>query len=166
MITGTAAQADSDVSTHSEFEDSLTPDKLTALMRSTWTWDDRALRRDLSSLLVDLAAAQGDIADDVIATTLRARGLATGARFAADVLGPHLIADAGSALRSDFFAAASDPTAFDRIASMHRSTCAAVQRITFARSPTPAIPRSRRGRDSQRLSMRDSARRCAATGTQ
>ena len=118
MITGTAAQADSDVSTHSEFEDSLTPDKLTALMRSTWTWDDRALRRDLSSLLVDLAAAQGDIADDVIATTLRARGLATGARFAADVLGPHLIADAGSALRSDFFAAASDPTAFDRIASM------------------------------------------------
>jgi alkylation response protein AidB-like acyl-CoA dehydrogenase len=117
VITGTAGQADSDVSTHSEFENALTPDKLTALMRSTWTWDDRALRRDLSSLLVDLAAAQGDIADEAMVKTLRARGLATGARFAADVLGPHLITDAGSALRSDFVAAASDPTAFDRIAS-------------------------------------------------
>ena len=117
MITGTAEQAGSDVSTDSEFEKVLTPDTLTALMRSTWTWDDRALRRDLSSLLVDLAAARGDIADEAIAKTLRARGLATGARFAADVLGPHLIADAGSALRSDFVAAASDPTVFDRIAT-------------------------------------------------
>lgn len=117
VVTGTAAQAGSDISTHPEFENALTSDKLTALMRSTWTWDDRALRRDLSSLLVDLAAAQGDIADEAIAKTLRARGLATGARFAADVLGPHLIADAGSALRSDFVAAASDPTAFDRAAS-------------------------------------------------
>ena len=117
MVTGTAAQAGSDVSTHPEFENALTSDKLTALMRSTWTWDDRALRRDLSSLLVDLAAAQGDIADEAIAKTLRARGLATGARFVADVLGPHLIADAGSALRSDFVAAASDPAAFDRAAS-------------------------------------------------
>ena len=99
------------------FEKVLTADTLTALMRSTWTWDDRALRRDLSSLLVDVAAAHGDIPDEAIARTLRARSLAAGARFAADVLGPHLIADAGSALRSQFLAAASDPTAFDRLAS-------------------------------------------------
>ena len=116
VVTGTAAQADSASSTHPAFEDALTADKLTALMRSTWTWDDRALRRDLSSLLVDVAAANGDIGDEAIARTLRARSLASGARFAADVLGPHLIADAGSALRGDFVAAASDPTAFDRIA--------------------------------------------------
>ena len=95
------------------FEDALTADKLTALMRSTWTWDDRALRRDLSSLLVDVAAANG-VTDEAIARTLRARSLAAGARFAADVLGPHLIADAGSARRHEFVAAAIDPTAFDR----------------------------------------------------
>src|SRR3954466_4927246 len=100
-----------------DFEQTLTPQSLAAIMRSTWTWDDRALRRDLSSLLVDLAAARGDIADEAIVKTMRARSLATGARFAADVLGPHLIADAGSALRADFVAAASDPTVFDRIAS-------------------------------------------------
>jgi alkylation response protein AidB-like acyl-CoA dehydrogenase len=115
--TGTAAQADWASSTHPAFEDALTADKLTALMRSTWTWDDRALRRDLSSLLVDVAAANSDIGDEAIARTLRARSLASGARFAADVLGPHLIADAGNAFRSDFLSAASDPAVFDRIAS-------------------------------------------------
>jgi alkylation response protein AidB-like acyl-CoA dehydrogenase len=99
-----------------KFEDALTADKLTALMRSTWTWDDRALRRDLSSLLVDLAAANG-VTDEAIARTLRARSLAAGARFAADVLGPHLIANAGSALRDEFVAAATDPTIFDRAGS-------------------------------------------------
>ncbi|MGZ5362651.1 MAG: acyl-CoA dehydrogenase family protein [Mycobacterium sp.] len=117
MGTGTAAQAGSAVSTHPEFEEALNPEKLTALMRSTWTWDDRALRRDLSSLLVDIAAARGDIPDAAIARTLQARSLAVGARFAADVLGPHLIADAGGALRNDFVAGASDAPTFDRIAT-------------------------------------------------
>ncbi|GAC1634726.1 MAG: hypothetical protein NVS4B6_00560 [Mycobacterium sp.] len=117
MVTDTAAQADSASSTHPAFEDALTADKLTALMRSTWTWDDRALRRDLSTLLVDVAAANGGIGDEAIARTLRARSLASGAGFAADVLGPHLIADAGSALRNEFLTAASDPAALDRIAS-------------------------------------------------
>lgn len=116
MGNGTAAQTDSVLSRHPGFEEALNPDKLTALMRSTWTWDDRALRRDLSSLLVDIAAAHGDIPDEAIAKTLRARSLAAGARFAANVLGSHLIADTGSALRGDFVAAATDPTAFDRIA--------------------------------------------------
>jgi len=102
------------------FEQALTADKLTALMRSTWTWDDRALRRDLSSLLVDVAAADG-VTDEAIARTLRARSLAAGARFAADVLGPHLIANAGSALRDEFAAAATNPTTFDRAGSAAHS---------------------------------------------
>lgn len=102
-----------------KFEDALTADKLTALMRSTWTWDDRALRRDLSSLLVDVAAANG-VTDEAIAKALRARSLAVGARFAADVLGPHLIADAGNASR-DQFVAATDPTTFDRAGSAAHS---------------------------------------------
>jgi hypothetical protein len=90
-------------------------------MRSTWTWDDRALRRDLSSLLVDIAAARGDIADDAIAATLRARNLTTGAHFVASLLGPHLLVDAGSPLRSEFVGAASDPASFDRLASIARA---------------------------------------------
>ena len=98
MGTGTAAQAGSAVA-HSEFEGALTPDTLSALMRSTWTWDDRALRRDLSALLVEVVAARGDIAEEAIGTALRARGLAVGARFVANVLGPHLVADIGSTHR-------------------------------------------------------------------
>jgi alkylation response protein AidB-like acyl-CoA dehydrogenase len=102
---------------HPEFEDALTPDSLSALMRSTWTWDDRALRRDLSSLLVEIAAARGTIDDEAIARALRARGLATGARFVANVLGPHLVADVGGAPRGQFLSAARDPAFFDRSAS-------------------------------------------------
>jgi len=100
--TGTAAQAGSANSTHPEFQEALTPDTLSELMRSTWTWDDRALRRDLSALLVEIAAGRGDVAHQVIGSALRARGLATGARFVANVLGPHLVADVGSALRGQF----------------------------------------------------------------
>jgi alkylation response protein AidB-like acyl-CoA dehydrogenase len=118
---GTATQAGSAISTHPEFEEALEPDKLTALMRSTWTWDDRALRRDLSRLLVEVAAARGDITDGAIGTALRARGLASGARFVANVLGPHLVADVGSAFRSQFLSAASDPAIFDRSASSTRA---------------------------------------------
>jgi alkylation response protein AidB-like acyl-CoA dehydrogenase len=109
------------VSTHPEFGDALTADTLSALMRSTWTWDDRALRRDLSTLLVEIAAARGDVEDEAIARALSARGLATGARFVANVLGPHLIADVGSALRGQFLSAASDPAIFDRSASSARA---------------------------------------------
>ena len=55
------------------FVDLLTPESLSALMRSTWTWDDRALRRDLAALLVDLSAGRGSgcgkvaTVDDVVA---------------------------------------------------------------------------------------------------
>jgi hypothetical protein len=118
---GAATRAGSAVSTHPEFEDALTADTLSALMRSTWTWDDRALRRDLSILLVEIAAARGAIEDEAIARALRARGLATGARFVANVLGPHLVADVGSALRGQFLPAASDPATFDRSASNARA---------------------------------------------
>lgn len=60
MGTGTAAPAGSTSSMSTEFEDALTPSTLSALIRSTWTWDDRALRRDLSGLLVELTAARGE----------------------------------------------------------------------------------------------------------
>ena len=126
MITGTAGQAGSDISTHSEFENALTPDKLTALMRSTWTWDDRALRRDLSTLLVEIAAARGDVRDEAIARALHACGLVTGARFVANVLGPHLVADVGGAIRNQFISAASDPAIFNRSASSARAKVQAV----------------------------------------
>ena len=36
--------------------EALSPERLSALMRATWTWDDRALRRDLSELLADVMA--------------------------------------------------------------------------------------------------------------
>lgn len=92
----------------------LTPDSLSALMRSTWTWDDRALRRDLAVLLVDIEAAHAtedaDAPEHV--ETLQGRALASGADFVAAVLGPHLIADAGSALRRDYLAYALDGAAF------------------------------------------------------
>jgi alkylation response protein AidB-like acyl-CoA dehydrogenase len=119
--TGTAAPAGSASSSHREFEDALTPSALSALMRSTWTWDDRALRRDLSALLVELSAARGDVGEDAIGTALRARGLATGARFVANVLGPHLVADVGSPLRGQFLSAATELAIFDRTASISRS---------------------------------------------
>jgi len=68
----------------SAFARLLTPDTLSALMRSTWTWDDRALRRDLAVLLVDLdaadaadAAAKSDDSPQALvrAKTLHARAL-------------------------------------------------------------------------------------------
>ena len=126
MVTGTAAQADWASSTHPAFEDALTPDTLAALMRSTWTWDDRALRRDLSTLLVEIAAARGDVGDEAIARALHACGLATGARFVANVLGPHLVADVGGAIRNQFISAASDPAIFNRSASSARAKVQAV----------------------------------------
>jgi len=102
------------------FEDLLTPESLSALMRSTWTWDDRALRHDLAMLLVDLDAAREAATDDETidhAETLQARALAAGAEFVASVLGPSLIADTGNTLRGRFVADAVDPARFVRNAS-------------------------------------------------
>jgi alkylation response protein AidB-like acyl-CoA dehydrogenase len=102
------------------FEDLLAPDALSTLMRSTWTWDDRALRRDLAGLLVNLdaahAVAEGDEYADH-AETLRQRALASAAEFVGNVLGPGLIADAGNPMRAPFAAGAVDPARFARAAS-------------------------------------------------
>ena len=101
----------------------LTPDSLSALMRSTWTWDDRALRRDLAVLLVDVdaAAAAANSADSppalARARTLHARVLSSAARFVATVLGPKLLADTGNPLREQFLSDAIDPARFDRAAA-------------------------------------------------
>ena len=92
-------------------------------MRSTWTWDDRALRRDLAVLLVDVdAAAAAATSDDspqaqIRAQTLHARALSSAAQFVAAVLGPKLIADTGNPLREHFLTAAVDPSGFDREAA-------------------------------------------------
>lgn len=102
------------------FEDLLTAEKLSELMRSTWTWDDRALRHDLADLLVDLdaehtAAANAETADH--AEALQARALAVGAEFVATVLGPNLMADTGNRARQHFVAGAVEPARFVRAAS-------------------------------------------------
>jgi alkylation response protein AidB-like acyl-CoA dehydrogenase len=86
-----------------DFEQTLTPESLAAIMRATWTWDDRALRRDLSQLLVDLAAARAveltlprELATaHSLRAILRRRNLAAAARFLGHVLGPRLVADSG-----------------------------------------------------------------------
>ena len=86
-----------------DFERTLTPESLSAIMRATWTWDDRALRRDLSQLLVDLAAARAVevtlpralAAAAPVRRVLRWRNLQRAGRFLAHVLGPRLIADTG-----------------------------------------------------------------------
>lgn len=103
----------------SSFDELLTSEALSALMRSTWTWDDRALRRDLAILLVDLDAARNasTTSDDPRAQTLLARAHSSAARFVAAVLGPKLIADTGNPLRSQFAAVAVDPARFDRAAA-------------------------------------------------
>lgn len=110
----------------SAFARLLTSDNLSALMRSTWTWDDRALRRDLAVLLVDLNAADAADAaaksDDspqgqIRARTLHARAMSSAAHFVATVLGPKLIADTGNPMREHFLTAAIDPGGFDRAAA-------------------------------------------------
>src|SRR4051812_43402169 len=86
-----------------DFEQTLTPESLAAIMRATWTWDDRALRRDLSQLLVDLAAARAVeltmpselAATEPVRLILRRRNLARAARFLSAVLGPRMVADTG-----------------------------------------------------------------------
>jgi alkylation response protein AidB-like acyl-CoA dehydrogenase len=89
--------------------ESLTPDRLSALMRATGTLNDGALRRDLSELLVDMFAAghlnrravrrmQGGVApgpEMSVAKYMHARNLTRAAHFASSVLGPRIIADTG-----------------------------------------------------------------------
>jgi alkylation response protein AidB-like acyl-CoA dehydrogenase len=105
--------------TQTAFDDYLTSDALSALMRSTWTWDDRALRHDLADLLVDLDAVRwaSPNHDAAQLDTLRARAHSAAARFVAAVLGPKLIADTGNPLRPHFLADAVDPARFDRAAT-------------------------------------------------
>jgi alkylation response protein AidB-like acyl-CoA dehydrogenase len=121
MPTGTTALNSSELG---DVEALLTAESLSALMRSTWTWDDRALRRDLSTVLVQLDAArlvgQSDTGDEAVGTALRAQACAHAARFVAAVLGPKLIADTGNPLRQHFLALASDPAQFGRQAHAAR----------------------------------------------
>ncbi|TAM65168.1 hypothetical protein [Mycobacterium sp.] len=99
-----------------ELDTVLSADALTALMRSTWTWDDRALRRDLAALLVDLDSARQIAADDDIPASLsdavQAQAYGAGSAFVADVLGPKLIADTGNPLRARYLDMALDTTRF------------------------------------------------------
>ena len=84
------------------FEAGLTPENLTAIMRSTWTWDDRALRRDLARLLTALrAVGQLEPGSDV-QRLVRRRTLHSAAVFLAAVLGPRVIADSGHATSYSF----------------------------------------------------------------
>ncbi len=87
----------------------LSPERLSALMRATWTWDDRALRRDLSELLVDVMATrhlnarairrmQAGVApgpEMSVAKLMYAQNLTRAAEFVSHVLGPQIIADTG-----------------------------------------------------------------------
>lgn len=102
----TASSDTTDLRETTAFEDLLTPDILSSLMRSTWTWDDRALRRDLSALLVGLSAARHRRQADAVSETLQARALNNGAQFVAEVMGPALVADTGNPFRSAFVDAA------------------------------------------------------------
>jgi alkylation response protein AidB-like acyl-CoA dehydrogenase len=108
----------------------LTADLLSALMRSTWTWDDRALRRDLSELLVRVDAARlvganGHAPDHVIASALRSEARAVASGFVATVLGPKLVADTGNPLRSQFLSLATDPAHFGKRAHVAREAVGA-----------------------------------------
>lgn len=87
-----------------DYLDRLRGDTLPALMRSTWTWDDRALRRQLSEILVGLTAAHELRAGKVdcppaVAEAAECNVLAMAGEFIAEVLGPRLLADSGNKFR-------------------------------------------------------------------
>jgi Acyl-CoA dehydrogenase, middle domain len=79
------------------FQAGLTRESLAALMRSTWTWDDRALRRDLARLLTALAALGEMESGSDVHRLVRGRTLDAATAFLAAVLGPRAIADTGRA---------------------------------------------------------------------
>ena len=100
-MTKTEAWSDDELAA---FEAGLTAENLTAIMRSTWTWDDRALRRDLARLLTALQAVGELDAGSDLHRLVRRRTLHDAARFLAAVLGPRVIADAGHATSFSFAA--------------------------------------------------------------
>ncbi|WP_326757863.1 acyl-CoA dehydrogenase family protein [Streptomyces phaeochromogenes] len=87
----------------------LSLDRLSALMRATWTWDDRALRARLAELLVDAMATEhlntralrklrGGVApgpEMSVSKLMYGQNLTRAAHFVSDVLGPRVIADTG-----------------------------------------------------------------------
>ncbi|MEU0941307.1 acyl-CoA dehydrogenase family protein [Streptomyces canus] len=87
----------------------LSPDHLSALMRATWTWDDRALRARLAELLVDVLATEHLNARALrklragvapgpemsVSKLMYGQNLTRAAHFVSDVLGPRIIADTG-----------------------------------------------------------------------
>ncbi|WP_329599739.1 acyl-CoA dehydrogenase family protein [Streptomyces pseudovenezuelae] len=87
----------------------LSPDHLSALMRATWTWDDRALRARLGELLVDVLATEHLNARALrklragvapgpemsVSKLMYGQNLTRAAHFVSDVLGPRIIADTG-----------------------------------------------------------------------
>ncbi len=87
----------------------LTPEHLSALMRATYTWDDRALRRQLASLLAEARAVESLNAmaarkmesgqavgpERSVAKLVHARNITRAANFVSEVLGPRIIADNG-----------------------------------------------------------------------
>ncbi|WP_405540055.1 acyl-CoA dehydrogenase family protein [Streptomyces sp. NBC_00075] len=87
----------------------LSPDHLSALMRATWTWDDRALRARLADLLVDALAtgylnarAQRTLRAGIapgpersVAKLMYGQNLTRAAHFVADCLGLRIVADTG-----------------------------------------------------------------------
>jgi alkylation response protein AidB-like acyl-CoA dehydrogenase len=87
----------------------LSPERLGALMRATWTWDDRALRHELGELLVDVLATEHLNAraaraaragatpgpEASISKLMHAHNLTKASHFASHVLGPRIIADTG-----------------------------------------------------------------------
>ncbi|WP_330323846.1 acyl-CoA dehydrogenase family protein [Streptomyces pseudovenezuelae] len=87
----------------------LSPDHLSALMRATWTWDDRALRARLAELLVDVLATEHLNASALrklragvapgpemsVSKLMYGQNLTRAAHFVSDVLGPRIIADTG-----------------------------------------------------------------------
>jgi alkylation response protein AidB-like acyl-CoA dehydrogenase len=76
------------------FEAGLTPQNLSAVMRATWTWDDRALRRDLARVLTALAAVR-ELSPGELQRLARGRALQSAAALLAAVLGPRVTADTG-----------------------------------------------------------------------
>ncbi|WP_328429756.1 acyl-CoA dehydrogenase family protein [Streptomyces sp. NBC_00443] len=87
----------------------LSPDHLSALMRATWTWDDRALRGRLAELLVDamatgylnaraqrtLRAGAAPGPERSVAKLMYGQNLTCAAHFVSECLGPRIIADTG-----------------------------------------------------------------------
>lgn len=80
-----------------QMQKGLTVEALSTIMRSTWTWDDRALRRDLAGFLTRLGAVRNLPPGTAILPIVRGRVLDEAQAFLAAVLGARAIADSGHA---------------------------------------------------------------------